>query len=85
MVVAMATAISIMAMVVVRLPVKATAISIGMAVAVVTALPLVVAAVFLALFGLLGIDPLEAVAWTVAVMAAFALINIVFLFKIRND
>ena len=58
---------------------------VGTAVAVVTALPLVVAAVFLALFGLLGIDPLKAVAWTAAVMAAFALINIVFLFKTRND
>lgn len=58
---------------------------VGTAVAVVTALPLVVAAVFLALFGLLGIDPLEAVAWTATIMAVFALANIVFLFKTRND
>ncbi len=58
---------------------------VGTAVAVVTALPLVVAAVFLALFGLLGIDPLEAVAWTACIMAVFALVNIVFLCKTRND
>ena len=58
---------------------------VGTAVAVVTALPLVVATMFLALFGLLGIDPLEAVAWTVCIMAVFALVNIVFLFKTKND